>query len=110
MQNYQIGSVVLLKLPFSDAVNFKLRPALLLLNTGDNDVVVARITSQINQTAFDVEITEWQEASLMRPSIVRLHKIATVEKNLLERQLGILKPNDWHKVCQSIHQLWSSIK
>ncbi|WP_242057897.1 MULTISPECIES: hypothetical protein [Nostoc] len=46
MQNYQSGSVLLLKLPFSDAVTFKLRPVLLLLDTGDDDVIVARITSQ----------------------------------------------------------------
>ncbi|BAY39518.1 hypothetical protein NIES2111_38940 [Nostoc sp. NIES-2111] len=90
MQNYQSGSVILIKLPFSDAVTFKLRPVLLLLDTGDDDVVVARITSQITQTAFDVEISEWQQAGLMRPSVVRLHKINTVEKRLLERQLGTL--------------------
>ncbi|MBD2409267.1 growth inhibitor [Nostoc calcicola FACHB-389] len=110
MQNYQSGSVLLLKLPFSDAVTFKLRPVLLLLDTGDDDVIVARITSQITQTAFDVEIIEWQQAGLMRPSVVRLHKINTVEKRLLERQLGTLQPNDWTKVRQHIHQIWSSIE
>ncbi|AFY44599.1 type II toxin-antitoxin system PemK/MazF family toxin [Nostoc sp. PCC 7107] len=109
MQNYQPGSVILLKLPFSDAVTFKLRPVLLLLDTGDNDVIVARITSQITQTAFDVEIIEWQQAGLMRPSVVRLHKLNTVEKRLLERQLGTLQSNDWEKVRQHINQIWSSI-
>lgn len=110
MQNYQSGSVILLKLPFSDAVTFKLRPVLVLLDTEDDDVIVARITSQITQTAFDVEIIEWQKAGLMRPSVVRLHKINTVEKRLLERQLGTLQPNDWEKVCQNISQTWSCIQ
>ncbi|MFN6571444.1 type II toxin-antitoxin system PemK/MazF family toxin [Dendronalium sp. ChiSLP03b] len=110
MQNYQSGSVILLKLPFSDAVTFKLRPVLLILDTGDDDIIVARITSQITQTAFDVEIIEWQQAGLMRPSVVRLHKINTVEKRLLERQLGTLHPNDWEKVRQHIQQIWSSIE
>jgi mRNA interferase MazF len=110
MQNYQPGSVILLKLPFSDAVTFKLRPVLLLLDTGDNDVIVARITSQTTQTAFDVEIIEWQQAGLMRPSIVRLHKLNTVEKRLLERQLGTLQSNDWEKVRHHINQIWSSIE
>ncbi|MBD2607685.1 type II toxin-antitoxin system PemK/MazF family toxin [Scytonema hofmannii FACHB-248] len=110
MQNYQSGSVLLLKLPFSDTVTFKLRPVLLLLDTGDDDVIVARITSQITQIAFDVEIIEWQQAGLMRPSVVRLHKINTVEKRLLERQLGTLQPNDWEKVRQRILQIWSSLE
>ena len=46
----------------------------------------------------------------MRPSVVRLHKINTVEKPLLERQLGTLQANDWEKVCQNISQIWSSIQ
>ena len=83
---------------------------LLILDTADDDVIVARITSQITQTAFDVEIIEWQQAGLMRPSVVRLHKINTVEKHLLERQLGTLQPNDWKKVRQHIYQIWSSIQ
>lgn len=42
MQNYQSGFVILFKLPFSDAVIFKLPPELLLLDTGDVDISVAR--------------------------------------------------------------------
>lgn len=110
MQNYQSGSVILLKLPFSDTVTFKLRPVLVLLDTGDDDIIVARITSQITQTVFDFEIIEWQQAGLMRPSVVRLHKINTVEKRLLDRQLGVLQPNDWEKVRQRIQQIWSFIE
>ncbi len=109
MQNYQPGSVVLLALPFSDTATFKFRPALVLLDTGDDDLVVSRITSQMLQTAFDIEITEWQQAGLMRPSVVRLHKVNTVEKSLINRQLGTLQPNDWQQVRQSIQQLWLSI-
>ncbi|MBW4603128.1 MAG: type II toxin-antitoxin system PemK/MazF family toxin [Calothrix sp. FI2-JRJ7] len=109
MQNYQPGSVVLLALPFSDASTLKLRPALVILDTGDLDIVVSRITSQMLQTAFDIEIMEWQEAGLMRSSVVRLHKVNTVEKTLVNRQLGTLQPNDWQQVRQCIQQIWSTI-
>ncbi len=109
MPNYQHGSVVLLALPFSDTTTFKLRPALVLLDTADDDIVVSRITSQMLQTAFDVQILEWQQAGLMRPSVVRLHKVNTIEKVLVNRQLGILQPNDWQQVCQRIQEIWSSI-
>jgi mRNA interferase MazF len=50
----------------------------------------------------DVEIIEWQQAGLMRPSVVRLHKINTVEKSLVDRLLGTLQPNDWQQVRQCI--------
>jgi mRNA interferase MazF len=109
MQNYQHGSVVLLALPFSNTATFKLRPALVILDTQDDDIVVSRITSQMVQTTCDIEILEWQQAGLMRPSIVRLHKVNTIEKVLVNRQLGILQPNDWLQVCQRIQEIWSSI-
>jgi mRNA interferase MazF len=70
---------------------------------------VSRITSQIVITAFDVEIVEWQQAGLIRPSIVRLHKVNTIEKVLVNRQLGILQPNDWQQIRQRIQEIWSSI-
>jgi len=52
--------------------------------------VVAKITSKINTTIFDVKIEEWQKAGLLKESIVRLHKINTLEKCLVEKKLGKL--------------------
>ncbi|MEH2125441.1 MAG: protein kinase [Nostoc sp.] len=71
---------------------------------------IRTLSGQITQTVFYFEIIEWQQAGLMRPSVVRLHKINTVEKRLLDRQLGVLQPNDWEKVRQRIQQIWSFIE
>ncbi len=109
MQNYQPGEVLLLSFPFGDAVGSKRRPALVLKDTGDEDIIVARITSQTALTEFDVELVEWQGAGLLRLSIVRVHKVATLEKRLVERKLGTLTPDDWAKVKAKIQQLWTSI-
>lgn len=110
MQSYQPGEVILLSFPLSDATSSKRRPALVLLDTGDEDIVVARITSQIPQTVFDVELVEWQQAGLLLPSVVRVHKLATLEKRLVERKLGILISADWVKVQARTKQLWDSIQ
>lgn len=109
MPNYQPGEVLLLSFPFVNSAGSKRRPALVLIDTGDEDIIVARITSQAAQTELDVKLAEWQQAGLLRPSIVRIHKIATLEKRLVERQLGMLTPNDWKKVKAKIQQLWTSI-
>jgi len=72
-QHYQSGEVVLVSFPFADATGARRRPALVLLDTGDADIVVARVTSQIVRTVFDVELVEWQQAGLLLPSVVRIH-------------------------------------
>jgi len=109
MPNYQSGEVLLLALPFADVTTSKLRPVLVLLDTGDEDIVVARVTSQITRTVFDVEIVEYEQAGLLRLSVVRLHKVNTIEKRLVNRRLGILTASDWTQVREKIQQIWYSI-
>jgi len=109
MKNYSPGEVILVSFPFADATGAKHRPALVLLDTGDDDIVVARVTSQVAQTVLDVELIEWQQAGLLLPSVVRVHKVATLEKRLVERRFGTLTPNDWSQVRTKIQQLWASI-
>ncbi|MEW6481585.1 MAG: type II toxin-antitoxin system PemK/MazF family toxin [bacterium] len=109
MTIYNSGEVILLLFPFVDTKEMKRRPALVLLDTKDEDIIVARITSQITQTAFDVLLIDWQKAGLLLPSIVRMHKIATIEKRFIERKLGNLTHNDWLQVQSKIKQLWSLI-
>ncbi|XWK87456.1 MAG: type II toxin-antitoxin system PemK/MazF family toxin [Phormidium sp.] len=109
MSNYQSGEVVLITFMFTGATESKRRPGLVILDTGDEDIIVARITSQTAKTVFDVEIVEWQQAGLRLPSVVRLHKINTLEKALIERKLGVLTENDWVQVRDRIQQIWSSI-
>ncbi len=102
---YQPGDVVLLQFPFSDGSSVKLRPALILLDTGDADVVVARITSQSASSPYDVTLTAWQSAGLLLPSIVRVHKVATLSKRLIERRLGHLQPDDMDRVRKVLASL-----
>ena len=109
MQSYRPGEVVLLSIPFADATGAKRRPALVLLDTADEDIIVTRVTSLLAQTVFDVELVEWQQAGLLLPSVARVHKVATLEKRLVERRLGTLTSSDWAQVRARIQQLWASI-
>ncbi|MEG4515914.1 MULTISPECIES: type II toxin-antitoxin system PemK/MazF family toxin [unclassified Microcoleus] len=107
MTNYQSGELVIVAFFFAGAAETKRRPGLVLLDTGDEDMIVAKITSQIPRTTFDVEIQEWQQAGLKRPSVVRLHKLNTLQKSLVERRLGILTPDDLAQVRNRVKHIWS---
>jgi mRNA interferase MazF len=91
---FEWGDLVLLAFPFASETITKQRLALVLLDTGDEDVLVARVTTQPYSTPFDVAICNWEVAGLIAPSTVRLHKIATVEKRLVKRRLGSLQEGD----------------
>ena len=81
---------------------------MVLLDTGDADLVVDRVTSQAVRTPFDVVIAHWQEAGLLLPSIARLDKLATLEKGLVERRLGKLSPPDLEEVERALRLLWQA--
>ena len=85
------GEIVIIKFPFTNNLIFKKRPALVIKDTGDGDVIVCRITSKLYNTAFDVELKNWSKCGLKLPSVIRVHKIATVDKVMIDVKLGELE-------------------
>ena len=108
MISYHPGDLVLVAFPFADGGPGKLRPALVMVDAGDSDVIVARITTQSHQSTFDLQISNWQKSGLLASSYVRLHKLATLEKSLISRKLGELTLKDRQSVSAMFSQLWNN--
>ena len=107
MTIYSAGTIVFLDYPYSAGGQTKARPALVVLDTGDADVMVARITSQNQASKHDVSLVDWLAAGLRLPSTVRLHKVLTVEKSLIRRTLGVLTPADRKSVAAVLASLFA---
>ena len=88
MNKINTGSIVLLRFPFTDGVGYKRRPALVLRDCEDGDVLVCRITSKIYHSRYDIYLDDWLKFGLKLPSIVRIHKMATLEKEMIETIMG----------------------
>ncbi len=106
---YNFKDIVLVDFPFSDISSSKKRPALVLLDMKDSDVLVARITTKSYNSAFDIEIFEWQIGGLLAPSFIRLHKIFTLNEKLINRKIGELQFSDGKKVNNVLTRLLSEI-
>ena len=103
---YHFGEVVLLEYPYTDLSAVKLRPAIVLKDTNDADFITARITSQSRQTEYDIELKDWKLAGLLLPSIIRVHKIATLETRLVKRKMGKLSDADLNTLSQRVKMLF----
>jgi mRNA interferase MazF len=94
--SFSQGDVVLVPFPFTDLSAIKQRPALVLsperLNKGRPDLVVAAITSQIQDVISEDEIllsdSDLKTAGLPKPSIIKLGKIFTIHQGLIRKKLG----------------------
>jgi len=94
------GDVILVKFPFSDLESTKKRPALVLVQSQVTDkigvVSIAMITSKVEGMKFpgDFKLVNWKKAGLLHPSLIRLSKIATVDLDVVDKQLGRLEARD----------------
>ena len=105
MERLVFGDIVLLKFPFTDGKSYKKRPALVINDCDDGDIEVCRITSQIYDTKNDYYLVNWNDAGLKLPSVVRVHKIATLDKSLVEKRIGKLDKLSKKSITQIIKNL-----
>jgi len=91
------GEIVLCEFPFTSGATSKVRPALVLFELSQ-DVIICRVTSVLHSGPLDVRLDHWSAAGLLRPSVARLDRIITAEKNVLLRRLGTLSNSDKKRV------------
>ncbi|MBL8231486.1 MAG: type II toxin-antitoxin system PemK/MazF family toxin [Bryobacterales bacterium] len=88
------GEVVLIRMQFHQTQGSKVRPALVLLDTGDDDFVAAPVTSQLRSSEFDFTLVDWQAAGLNVPSSARVHKLTVLPKSDVVRRLRLCSASD----------------
>jgi mRNA interferase MazF len=100
------GDIVLIPFPFTDLSGIKNRPALILAD-GEIDITVSFITTQLKwQEDFDVKIEPSQTNGLKRTSLIRLTKLATIDKDLVIGKLGNLSQDELTSVDNNLVKIF----
>ena len=88
------GDIVLITFPFTDLSGTKLRPAVVLIE-GTFDITVCFITTQMQWREFsDLLIDPSSINGLRKQSLIRVNKIATLDKSLAKGLLGKLSESE----------------
>jgi len=103
MTNYNIGEVVLVAFP--QQLGIKKRPALVILDIGDADVVLAPITTTKRTASGDYELRNWSESGLLKKSWVRLAKVSCLEKSAIVHSLGLISNHDLSRLID----IWKNL-
>ena len=93
------GDVVLTRFPFTDLTGAALRPAI-VVSQGQigQDIVLVALSSVVRglsvPTDYTIDTThpEFALTGLRVTSVVRMHKLAAVERSVIVRRLGRLGP------------------
>ena len=92
------GKIVLVHFPFTNLTAAKLRPVL-VIHEGDQNVAVAIISSRTpaHLSAADLRVPAdhpaFHDTGLKVSSIIKIDKIATISKDLIEGEIGSI-PTD----------------
>lgn len=108
---YRQGDILLIPIPFSNLKSNKKRPVLVLSNAKYNstteDIVVAAITSNLEEKEYAITITNndlW-EGEIKVTSNIRADKIYTLSKNTVIKKIGSVNVNVIEKVINLIEKL-----
>jgi len=95
------NSIVLVPFPFDDFTELKVRPAICLTSEIGKyqHIIIAFITSKIPDDLIESDLVINKNSinsigtGLAVDSVIRLHKIVTIPKNLIKRRLGTINQN-----------------
>ena len=107
MTAYNFGDVVLVGFPHTDLLGVSKRPAFVIYDANDQDILVARITTQEYNTEADYRIVEWRQSGLIAESFLRLGKQATIEKQYIIKKLGTLIESEQKNIKSILRKIFN---
>lgn len=101
------GAVVLVRFPFSDLSQTKLRPALVLADAGRDDWILCQVTSKPygDIRAIKLEDTGFATGSLRVLSYARPGKLFTANQDLIVSKVATLRPQSLKQIVDAVVDL-----
>ena len=100
------AAIIIIDFPFSDLSALKKRPALVVADWGNDDVILAQITSIANKDKYAIELNseDFLEGSLLKTSFIRPNKLFTADKRIFLQIVGKLTDRKMKEVIDKIHE------
>ena len=100
------ADIILIPFPFTNLSDTKIRPCLVLIDA-EYDVTVSFITTQTGwNDPASVAINPSQSNGLKKESLIRLNKLATIDKELIIGTIGKLEPNEMISINQKLREVF----
>ena len=110
MPNYSKNEVVLVRYPFSDLTNTKVRPAVVVSTPHrSQDIFIVPLTSRTTALrAGEFALVEWKRAGLNVKTVAK-RGISTIDQKLVLKSIGFLLQGDAEKLENSLRE-WLDLR
>ena len=104
MEKFVKGNVVVIPFPFSDLSATKRRPALVLADLEDNDILLCQITSRYRDEKHVIflKTTDFTIGTLPVDSYIRPERIFTADKSIILKTVGTVSNEILNKTVKNI--------
>ena len=100
------ADIILIPFPFTNLIDTKIRPCLVLIET-DFDVTVSFITTQTGwNDKSSLQISPSDGNGLKKESLIRLNKLATIDKELIIGKIGNLNNDEITRVNLKLKEIF----
>ena len=112
---YKQRELLLIPIPFSNLESRKKRPVIVISNDAYNrktrDILIAAVTSNIEQKDYTVPITQTSmaEGKLLRDSIIRVDKVYSLSQEIVIKKLGRIKIEVFNRIVAVLNKLLSPV-
>jgi len=106
MTRYSFGDIVFVEFFQFATGDKKKRPAMVILDIGDDDVVVCPVTARKWEGKGDCSLRDWEEGGLKRESWIRLSKISSLEKLDVLHVFGKISQRDEEEIRRVFKELF----
>ena len=102
------GVIVLVRFPFSDLSQTKLRPAVVLADAGHGDWILCQVTSKPygDARAIKLEDANFASGSLRVTSYTRPAKLFTANRDLIVAQVATLNQESFTQIIDTVVKLF----
>jgi len=95
---YKNGDIILVKFPFSNLENFKLRPALIIWDYKNDYIILAISSNGKNWINYEVDNKDLSAWELLIKSFIKINKITSIEKSIIYSKIATTEKNFLKKV------------
>ena len=103
------GKIVLIPFPFTDLSQSKVRPCLILHSTPKSEDCIVSFISSVDhphKNVFDVVVQPRKKNGLKSKSVVKVNKIATLQKKTIIGEIGTLENDTLSLVDKKLKNLF----
>lgn len=109
MGSFAVGEIVLVAFPYANFSRFKKRPALVIGIAEFDNLILCQITSkaETSKRAIPLADKDFVSGGLNLDSFIRPDKIFTIEKTVIENNVGRLNAAKIEQVKLQVRRLFS---